>query len=553
MATQLDTLKAEARRAKLQRQIAEDRAASARLAPQTAALEEYARWVGPKSFAERNIPESWGDLVDPREWMYDGPAFARLGFASASQRDDRKQGRNTPIVQTEADLARIRGVGRLICETSVNAQCALQNLANYVVGTGFEYEVQKRRKKAYVEPDLLEEVQDWLDTFLRENKFSPSLERELLRRHRRDGEFFESLTDTGNGHVQCREVEPEFVTEPDGLPLAGRVHLFGIDRDEEDVQTVYGYCLEWPGDYAMDYLDADRCQHAKANVDRNIARGVSDFYSVYEYLQDSERFVRNTGKAAAIAAAIAWIEQHAPGVTKAQAESLQTSHRTLRYDQTDQAGHTRTKSVRKIDPGTILSTEAGRQFAPSPLSEMDGVKIGAVNSAVLRIVGCRWCMPEFLITGDASNANYSSTTVAEGPWTKFCEVAQVEYGSEFKAIIWKALRLAEAAGRFRRWCGSFGELARKVKLAVTFPRVASRNALEETQRRQALVSGGVLSLKTWAQQEDLDFDEEKEAGARTIDASHAPAVRPVEAAAPTMTQEQRIQTVAKALLWEGYP
>ena len=50
-----------------------------------------------------------------------------------------------------------------------------------------------------------------------------------------------------------------------------------------------------------------------------------------------------------------------------------------------------------------------------PARGLDASSFVAVLQAELRAIAARLVMPEFMFTSDASNANYASTMVAEGP------------------------------------------------------------------------------------------------------------------------------------------
>ena len=56
-------------------------------------------------------------------------------------------------------------------------------------------------------------------------------------------------------------------------------------------------------------------------------------------------------------------------------------------------------------------------------------------------------MPEYMLTSDASNANYSSTLIAESPTVKnFERMQQTEIEADRKVLL-LAVRVAEDAGR----------------------------------------------------------------------------------------------------------
>src|SRR5690606_26552230 len=112
-------------------------------------------------------------------------------------------------------------------------------------------------------------------------------------RWRRDGEVFARLHDVGDGRVLFRFVEPEFVTEPltpgdleyflwgdDFQYREPSSWSFGVQTPEGDAERVLGFFVDWTRDgHDWEYVPAAEVEHLKANVDRNVKRGLSDFFS----------------------------------------------------------------------------------------------------------------------------------------------------------------------------------------------------------------------------------------------------------------------------------
>src|SRR5690606_19441641 len=100
-------------------------------------------------------------------------------------------------------------------------------------------------------------------------------------------------------------------------------------------------------------------------------------------------------------------------------------------------------------PGTILDAPAGLEY-DFPASGIDASNFVAVLQAELRAVAARLVMPEFMFTSDASNANYASTLVAEGPAVKMFERLQGTLECDDVAVMWRVVENAVAAGRLPR-------------------------------------------------------------------------------------------------------
>src|SRR6202008_1833776 len=98
--------------------------------------------------------------------------------------------------------------------------------------------------------------------------------------------------------------------------------------------------------------------------------------------------------------------------------------------------------------GTVLRPSAGMQYKPGPAGSERNTNFLLVGQYVLRGIAVRWNMPEYLISSDASNANYASSLVAESPFVKAREADQQFYKRHFGSLLWKVGRLAWEAGSF---------------------------------------------------------------------------------------------------------
>jgi hypothetical protein len=214
--------------------------------------------------------------------------------------------------------------------------------------------------------------------------------------------------------------------------------------------------------------------------------------------------LRNTRQGAAVQAAIAFIREHAPGVTHAQIESLQQTLATRTYVEATSTG-TRTRKVQRYAPGTILDISRGLSYKPGPLGAAHGPNFLAIEQAVLRMAGVRWCLPEHMISGDASNNNYASILEAGAPFVKNAEAEQQFYAKRWRRMLWKIIEHGARAGVI----GADVETIRSlVEICIEPPEVAVRDRVQETQRRKLLFDAGILSPQTWAAKEGFDWDRE---------------------------------------------
>ena len=462
------------------------------------------------------LAEAWHhyNFVDPHLWRTD--SFGRP-LASPSPIP-----RTPSTTETEPDLAQVRSMARWLSSANCAGVSIQQNLTNYVIGRGFTFTASSRLPRGQTSPALLSAVQDVLAEFLDDHDWSGDFDRELFWRWRRDGEFFLALYPTPAGRTRARLIEPEQIAAPpvgqtprsefiDHLPHATNFSS-GIHTADHDVQLIHGYCLRWEIDGQFDYLPAEWMEHAKANVDRNVKRGLSDFYPAYQWLLRQERLLRNTAEGATIQAAIAFVRQHAAGTTRAAVEQFRTAEADTLLTQRTGLGNLRTQPVQNYESGTILDIPRGLEYHPGPLGAERGPLFVDISQAILRHVGTRWSMPEYMISGDASNANYASSLVAESPFVKAVESLQSSFKTLCQRILWKVLRNA-ANGRLNRF-GPFSRLIPQIDLLIDAPAISTRDPNQETLRRQILHSAGILSPSTWATQEGLDHTLETEQGAK---------------------------------------
>jgi hypothetical protein len=482
-----------------------------------------------------NAIESYFDAdnyVDLRDYLVDGHQPLRTWGSYSTRKDDREEGRNYPIFRTEQELAQIRGVSRILATCNNSGVSALERLTDYVIRTGFDYQATGHDEKENTHSKIAQKI---IDDFLKENCWCNDLDRELFARKRRDGERMLGLWHQGGGHVQARVVEPDNITEPSnkrgledwlgGLPEGS--WTFGVHADLDDVENVHGYYVQWSErETDWDYLPggqspvsppdgAYECwlDHAKVNVDRNIKRGLSDFFCLDVLLDLGHKLLRNTGHGGALQAAIAWIKEVVPGTTQQATAAQALANADAKYQRRTASGQTVERPVRQYEAGTILTPPAGTKYVAGPLGAAQSAPnfIGTYE-AIMRSVATRWGMREDMVTGSAANNNYASILVAGDPFVVSCETKQQAEVNEHETILWRVLYWAWQAGRFGG--ATWADVRAAVQLKIVPPQVAIRDRDKETNRRKLLFDAGILSAQTWAAEEDLDHEQEVAAGAK---------------------------------------
>ena len=107
-------------------------------------------------------------------------------------------------------------------------------------------------------------------------------------------------------------------------------------------------------------------------------------------------------------------------------------------------------------------------------------------------------MPEFMLTSDASNGNYASTMVSEGPAVKMFQSEQQFFVEEFTRL-WK--RLMRDAMRLGELPGNFFE---KVRCQWGVPQLVNRDRTKERMADARLVDQKILSRAEVARRDGVD-------------------------------------------------
>ncbi len=430
----------------------------------------------------------WDSFVDPREaYADDGHEWTALGSLAGG-------GRATLPFTTEQELAEIRSQCRTLAVENEFAINGHENRISFLVGDGHTYRatIKKGAAKdgAATDPNLAADAQTVIDEFIAENRWQRR-QQEIVRRYDRDGEVFLRFFVDTRGLTRVRFVEPAQVATP--RELAGDTsHSFGIQTEPDDVETPLAYYIDGQS------VDAAQVQHRKANVDANVKRGLPLFYPVRKNLRRAEKILRNMSVVAEIQSAIALVRRH-QNATRSGVQSFAAAQTDVRVTSPATG---QTASFRRFAPGTILDSHGGIEY-DFPAQSIDAANFVAILQAELRAIASRLVMPEFMLTSDASNANYASTMVAEGPAVRMFSRLQAELVEDDLAVMRRVLTAAVSAGRLAP------EVLTLVEIQAAPPSLAVRDQLKETQTLRIQHQSGILSPQTWSQLAGLDYDQEQ--------------------------------------------
>ncbi|MEM9187450.1 MAG: phage portal protein [Planctomycetota bacterium] len=428
----------------------------------------------------------WDSFVDPRE-PYAGEEG---GWWTPVVAGGFEAGRGTPASgsMNEAQLAELRADCRRLAATNEFAINGHENRVSYVVGAGHSYHVTVR-KGVEATKGLAMQAQEVLDEFRHENRWH-ARQQETVRRLDRDGEVFLRLFARPGGATAVRFIEPDQVVAPQ--PASGdRSASFGVLTSGDDVEAVEGYYVDGR------LISATEVQHRKANVDSNVKRGLPLFTPVRKNLRRADKLLRNMSVVAEVQSAIALIRKHRSATRNGVEQFVSAS-----ADATEAGGRGRLPSVTHYGPGTILDAPAGLEY-DFPATGVDAGSYVAILQAELRAIAARLVMPEFMLSSNASNANYASTLVAEGPAMRMFQRLQASLIEDDCELMWRVIANAQKAGRLPR------ETRRLIEIQISPPTLRVRDPHQEARVDKIAYEAGVLSKQTWSQRLGLDYDQEQ--------------------------------------------
>ena len=438
-----------------------------------------------KSPLERCLLEVYEELrdslVDPREAFYDdGDGWLPVGSLAG--------GGGRAAILGEPEHRAIRDECRLLAATNEYAINGHENRISYLVGPGHTYRATIKKGRD-VAAELAAEVQSVLDEFIVANHWHRR-QQEIVRRYDRDGDFLRFFT-ADDGTTRVRFVEPGQIATPPSM-AGDPASSFGIRTDPVDVETPLVYYVDGQS------IDAGEIQHRKANVDSNVKRGLPLFFPVRKNLRRAEKLLRNMSAVAEIQSAIALIRKHRSG-TKTGVQQFVANQPEAT---TVATGGGRTTTARRFGPGTILDAHGGIEY-DFPAAGLDAGAFVTILQAELRAIASRLVMPEFMLTSDASNGNYASTLVAEGPAMRMFARLQAELVCDDLQVMWRVIRTAVGSGRLR------GEVLDAIEVQATPPSLAVRDQVKEAAVQRIAHDSGILSPQTWSQRQGLDYDQEQ--------------------------------------------
>lgn len=462
-----------------------------------ALVEKYKKTEAEFARLEESLDlDPYSNYIDPRQASIDsdGTEWGTLGSSSMAGGTNRPAQDFSGFPNAMA-LQFARETCRRMKTYSPHVISAINKRIYYVIDTGFVLTaVAKKGRKPSA--DLVAKVQEFLDKWRKINRWFDR-QCESMGRRDTDGEVFRRKFRHSDGYLRVRFVEPWQVLNPPG---ANAQTEFGIETDPEDVETILRYYIAATPDSATaEPVEADEIQHIKANVNMNVRRGVPTFWPVRKEIVRAAKMNWAIAAKIEIAAALTLNRRHASSTTATQASTFSSNQSTF----TRSNGVTgRVDQIKKYDPGTVLDSSQNVEYEAFNLAEGIGEMVAGLSST-LRSIATIVDMPEFMFTSDASNGNYSSTMVAEGPVVRsFASLQQV-----FKEA---DCELLDEAVEWAIECGVLEPATlEEIEIQVELPELATRDPVQTAQADQIYYQMRIKSPQTISAGIGLEYEQEQ--------------------------------------------
>lgn len=396
---------------------------------------------------------------------------------------NRKSKQKALPYETQHDIDRLAEMSNKLYRESMTGQSIIEHLVSFVVGEGHTYKVTARRGQK-VSAEEIDEIVGYIEDYTGEVDWQ-EFQEESVRRYFRNGDRFRRLfvTDDEYMPVVVRFAEPweirnpEFLTDRDDI-----VSNFGIVTQRHDARTVVGYWV----DGEDDMVPAWQMQHAKYGVDANDPRGIPLLWVAHCALKRIAELSQAIHEIAVLQTSIALIittEHSARAIT----DRINNLVRKVSGELYEEDGRPRL--------GNTLAVAGGENFEfPAPRVNIENLVAGIRKDQ--RFIGNLIGMPDWMVSGDTSVSNFSSSVTSEGPFAKRIRREQRRQGSQDIDLLWRVIAsrkgasLGEAdAQRMAR------DLRERIIIDAVGPLITERNIREMVSAVREKVEAGFQSLQ----------------------------------------------------------
>lgn len=350
---------------------------------------------------------TWNRFINPND--------SEKGHVEGDQRD---------MIRMARKMFRSDPFGRVV----------IQTMQNYLVGRGFEI------KPKSDDPGV---NHVWAEFWKSPRSKMRKKRFEIVTRFFRDGEVFLQIFSKSDRNVETglstvRFKDPLLCKNPataKSSALLGQKELIrsGVEINPDDVEDVVAYWFEDSTTYGkVNRIEAQEIIHMKAFADSDQRRGESALQPIMPMISNYKNWLDNRIILNRMRSAIVLIK-------KITGTSTELQNLKGNMGPVNSAGQT------VIRGGKILLANDGVDYKmESPNINASDVAEDGRNIKLAMAAGTN--LPEYIL-GDASNANFASTLIAESPFVKAIEYWQIIFEEMFQELFRKVIENAVKAGK----------------------------------------------------------------------------------------------------------
>lgn len=239
-----------------------------------------------------------------------------------------------------------------------------------------------------------------------------------------------------------RFVEPEEISDPDNT------NSFGINTSIEDVEEILSYVRHKKEDKdprAREVIPASQVIHTKILVDSNVKRGISFLIGIAEYIVKYQSWLEDRITLNRMRTLFNLVMK-VTGVGSAQAlknsfedASIQEPEHVAGcgIDSTASTANSTAKKLPKRGSVLLSTPNIEYEFLSPDIKATDTKEDGrAIDLMLSKGTG----LTEYIIRGDASNANYASSMVSESPMVRMFQAYQDIFEKPLQQLYRKVIR-----------------------------------------------------------------------------------------------------------------
>ena len=399
-----------------------------------------------------------------------------------------------------------------------------QTMQDFIIGTSASIDSK----------DENPEVQEYWDDWAERNDFDLTA-KEIVNRVIRDGEMFNRWfpPKESDGDIQMRFVNPaEIKPGNSGQP----VHGIQVNPDDYKDVEFYHRSHTAPAPSATirnENIPADEMDHLKIGVDSDVKRGVSFYIGIGRFMTEYNKWLDDRIKLNRIRHFFNVVGEPTSGATAIS--DMKAKMPDVSYGAPTTGKDTKKQAVRS---GSVLFTKGVKW-------DLKALRINANDTkedgrAIQLMIALGTNIPEYITRADASNANYSSSMVAESPFVRAMQSWQHFFKLYFKKVYRRVIEDAIERGlvpaKSKKTTISFDaesqedveaqeDVDTSTESTVNFAALIHRDIEKETKAVSMHLADGLVSKKTAGETFDYNFQAEQDQMAREAKQEEAEEMR----------------------------